>query len=326
MAIEPEWEAKFEPLSYGFRPARSTHDANTYIHKVLSGTEGKWVYDADISGCFDNINHEVLLDKLNTCTSFRRQIKAWLKSGVIDFNSTSPKKGYTPSTAGTPQGGVISPLLANIALHGLEDRVKDWLWNERKYRIPQWNTTEQRWGTASQAKTKSTISVVRYADEFTIFHKDKEIIEGCKAAVKEFLIHIGLEVKPSKTRTVHSTDGFNFLGVNIRHYPTGEYRSAKTTRGKRTGLTLLMTPSKESVQNHYQRLSELIGKHSAISQEVLISNLNPIIRGWSNYFKPYVSKETFTRLDHLLTHRLIKWAKRRHSKIHKKEALKKYFL
>jgi RNA-directed DNA polymerase len=325
MALEPEWEAKFEPHSYGFRPARSTHDAITYIHKTLSTTDGKWIYDADISGCFDNIDHEALLDKINTCPTFRRQIKAWLKSGVIDFNYTGGKKGFTPSTSGTPQGGVISPLLANIALHGLEERLKDWLWNQKKYRIPEWNATDQRWGTVGKVRTQQTLSVVRYADDFLVIHPNKEIIKEAKLVVKEFLAHVGLEIKPSKTLTVHSTDGFDFLGVNIKHYKTGEYRSAKRTNGEPTGYVVLITPSKKAVCDHYKRLAEIVDRHRASSQEYLIKNLNPIIQGWCNYYKPYVSKEVFVKLDHLLTQKLIRWAKRRHPNKGSKWAMRKYF-
>ncbi len=325
MALEPEWEAKFEPHSYGFRPARSTHDAITYIHKTLSTTDGKWVYDADISGCFDNIDHKALLDKIHTCPTFRRQIKAWLKSGVIDFGNKGDKKGFTPSTSGTPQGGVISPLLANIALHGLEERLKDWLWNERKYRIPEWNATDKRWGTMKKVNTQQTLSVVRYADDFLVIHPNKEIIEEAKQVVEEFLAQIGLEIKPSKTKTVQSTEGFDFLGVNIKHYKTGEYRSAKRTNGKPTGYVVLITPSKQAVQNHYQRLAQIVDSHRASSQEFLIKHLNPIIRGWCNYYKPYVSKEVFVKLDHLLTHKLIRWAKRRHPNKPRKWAYRKYF-
>lgn len=325
MALEPEWEAKFEPHSYGFRPARSTHDAITYIHKTLSTTDGKWVYDADISGCFDNIDHKALLDKINTCPTFRRQIKAWLKSGVIDFNNKGDKKGFTPSTAGTPQGGVISPLLANIALHGLEERLKDWLWNEKKYRIPKWNATDQRWGTVGKARTQKTLSVIRYADDFLVIHPKKEIIEEAKQVIQEFLAQMGLEIKPSKTQTVNSTEGFDFLGVNIKHYKTGEYRSAKRTNGKPTGYVVLITPSKEAVQNHYQRLAQIVDSHRASSQEYLIKHLNPIIQEWCNYYKAYVSKEVFVKLDHLLTRKLIRWSKRRHPNKPRKWAYSKYF-
>jgi RNA-directed DNA polymerase len=313
LALEPEWEAKFEPHSYGFRPARSTHDALGYIHNALSGSkEGKWVYDADIAGCFDNINHDYLLDKLNTLPTFRRQIKAWLKSGAITFSNLEPKKEYTPSMAGTPQGGVLSPLLANIALHGLENRLKEWLWNEKKYRIPRWNATDKRMGTEKKERTISSITVVRYADDLLVIHKDKEIIEEAKAVVEEFLKPIGLQIKEAKTKIVHSTEGFDFLGTNIRHYPTGEYRSSKTVKGERTGLTLLIKPSQTSIKKHYRRIAEIINNHNALSQGILIRNLNPIIKGWGNYYKPYVAKEAFSKLDNLIHYRLRRWAKRRH--------------
>lgn len=325
LALEPEWEAKFEPHSYGFRPARCTHDANKYIFQCLNGTKGKWILDADIAGCFDNINHQALLEKVNTFPKFRKQIKEWLKCGVIEFSNST--KTYSPSSSGTPQGGVISPLLSNIALHGLEDNLKEWLWNTIKYREPEWNSTENRMGTKSKANTICTLSVCRYADDFVIIHKDKEIIEQAKGYIEKFLSKVGLSLKESKTSIIHSTEGFNFLGVNFKHIQTGEYRSTKSTKGIRTGLLTLVTPSKDSIKSHYRRLSKIVDRHKSSSVEHLIANLNPIITGWTNYFKAYVSKETFTKLDHLLFQNLKRWAKRRHpSGKNTSWIMRKYFL
>lgn len=325
LALEPEWEAKFEPHSYGFRPARSTHDANKYIYQCLRGNNGKWVLDADIAGCFDNINHQALLDKVNTLPKFRKQIKEWLKSGVIEFSNSN--KTFTPSTSGTPQGGIISPLLSNIALHGLENNLKDWLWNTNKYREPEWNSTKNKMGAKSKAHTISTLSVCRYADDFVVIHKDKDIVEQAKGYIEQFLSEVGLKLKSSKTSIVHSTEGFNFLGVNFKHIQTGMYRSSKTTKGIRTGYMILIKPSKNAVKSHYRRLSKIVDRHKSSAVEHLIANLNPIIKGWTNYYKPYVSKETFVKLDHLLFQKLKRWAKRRHPSGKSSHwIMRKYFL
>ncbi|NEO66713.1 MAG: group II intron reverse transcriptase/maturase, partial [Moorea sp. SIO4G2] len=194
-AIEPEWEAKFEPNSYGFRPGRSCHDAIEAIFNSIR-QKPKWVLDADIAKCFDKINHDSLLKKLNTYPSMRRLIKSWLKAGVMD------KGTFSPTKEGTPQGGIISPLLANIALHGMEEHIKEY-----SESLP-----------GRKHANRKELNLVRYADDFVIMHKNQEVIEECCKIINEWLKHMGLELKPSKTRITHTFDGFNFLGFNIRQY------------------------------------------------------------------------------------------------------------
>lgn len=181
LALEPEWEAVFEPNSYGFRPGRSAHDAIAALYKSM--LQAKYVLDADIAKCFDRINHEALLCKLHTTPTFRRVIRAWLKAGVMDGPT------LYPSEAGTPQGGVISPLLANIALHGFEEAVKS--------RFP----TEMR---VNGERLQGRPQVVRYADDFVIMHHDLGVIEQAKTIASEWLQGLSLELKPSKTRVVHT--------------------------------------------------------------------------------------------------------------------------
>ena len=151
MAIEPQWEAKFEPNSYGFRPGRSCHDAIDAIFKAIR-YKTKWVLDADISKCFDKIDHTKLLEKLETFPAIRRQIRAWLNAGVIDAGQ------LYPTEEGTPQGGVISPLLANIALHGMEESIKD--------------LVEKLPGKGSRMARRKAVSSIRYADDFVIIHEE----------------------------------------------------------------------------------------------------------------------------------------------------------
>ena len=285
-ALEPEWEAKFEDNSYGFRPGRSAHDAIGAIFNQIR-YKSKFVLDADISKCFDRINHQKLLTKLNTFPKLRKQIRAWLKADICDFT----KHERNPNQQGTPQGGVISPLLSNIALHGMENRIK-------------------------QVKGAS---LIRYADDFVILHENLEVLKQCQEIICEWLTQFDLELKPSKTRMVHTLhelddnkSGFDFLGFNIRQYEVGKHQSGKNTKGELLGFKTLIKPSDDSVKKHYNKLSEIINRFNAAPQTKLINELNPIIRGWCNYFKTVCSKKIFSKLDRLTYLRIRRWADRRH--------------
>ncbi|NEO16819.1 group II intron reverse transcriptase/maturase [Moorena sp. SIO3F7] len=297
-ALEPEWEAKFEPNSYGFRPGRSCHDA---INAIFIGVSKKplWVLDADISKCFDKINHEYLLKKINTYPTMRRLIKGWLKAGVVD-------KGTTFSTEeGTPQGGIISPLCANIALHGMEERIKQYA-----------DSLPTKYG--NRRRRRHSLNFIRYADDFVIMHQSQEVVEECQRIINKWLNDIGLELKPSKTRITHTYEGFDFLGFNIRQYPVGKNQSKQ-------GFKTLIKPSKKKVKEHWEQLSKVIDRHKAAPQAALISRLKPIIRGWCNYNRGVVSKKTFSKLDNLLWNKLQRWGYRRHSNKSKTWVNKKYW-
>jgi RNA-directed DNA polymerase len=291
LALEPEWEAKFEPNSHGFRVGRSCHDAIQQIFSELQKAE-KYILDADIAKCFDRINHQELLKKLNTYPSLRKQIKAWLKSGVIDNGV------FDETETGTPQGGVISPLLANIALHGIETEINECLGIKTKYNQPH---------------------LIRYADDLVILHKDINIIHKCQEVLTNWLSPLGLELKPSKTRICHSLHdyngekaGFDFLGFNIRQYPTGKAKAIRC-KGKNLGWTLTIKPSEESIKRHLQKIKDVIKAHKSAPQSALIGKLNPIIKGWSNYYSTVVSKEIFSYCDHMVWQKLRAWSKRRHT-------------
>jgi len=305
LAIEPEWEARFEPNSFGFRPARSCHDAIEAICRAIY-TKPKYVLDADISKCFDKINHSLLLQKLNTYPTLRKQIRAWLKAGVMDGDK------LFPTYEGSPQGGVISPLLANIALHGMENMIKelaktfDHLYHKcgKKY------TVKDR---------QSSISLIRYADDFVILHEDINVIKKCKQVISDWLSNAGLELSQTKTRIAHTLHdyngdkkGFKFLGFYIFQFKAGKCISGKDSKKNKLGFKTYISPSKESVITHYQKLAKVIEKHKGVSQEILISKLNPIIVGWCNYFKPYQSKKHFQKVRHLLRWKLWKWGRYRH--------------
>jgi RNA-directed DNA polymerase len=295
LALEPEWEAKFEPNSYGFRPGRSCHDAIQAIFDAIK-QKSKYVLDADIAQCFDKINHDKLLQKVNTFPTLNRQLKAWLKSGVMD-NGIFEETAY-----GTPQGGVISPLLANIALHGMEKLIKEYAATLKGRK------RENQWA----------LSLIRYADDFVILHESLEVVLKCKELISNWLKEIGLELKPSKTKITHTLNeyegnkGFDFLGFNIRQYPTGKFHSSKSPNGKTLGFKTLIKPSDESIKNHLKKLKEIITSHKAAPQIALIGKLNPVIRGWCNYYSTVVSKEIFSKCSSQLYLKLKAWAKFRH--------------
>jgi RNA-directed DNA polymerase len=301
IALEPEWEAKFEPNSYGFRPGRGTHDAIEAIYLAIH-CQAKYVLDADISKCFDNIDDQKLLNKLNTYPSMRRLIRNWLKAGFMDGCD------MFPTETGRRQGGVISPLLANIALHGMEEVIKEYANTLPTYR------------NYGKKQNRNVLSLIRYADDFVIIHEDINVVLGAKAVIESFLKNIGLELKPSKTRICHTFEeyegekpGFDFLGFNIRQFPVNEGMSAKAPKsGKILGFQTIIQPSKKAVQRHYQVISEIINSHKAAPQKVLIQKLNPIIQGWANYYSTACSTDVFRDLNHQIYTKLTSWAKYRH--------------
>ena len=222
LALEPEWEPRFEANSYGFRPGRCTMDAIEALHRTLSKPgSSQWILDADIAKCFDRIEHAALLGRLPVFTT---TIRRWLNAGVVELGALDP------TTMGTPQGGIISPLLANIALDGMERLFGAERPDGRQIAPKQ--RRGQNWG----------ISLIRYADDFVVTAPSREVLEGYVIPrVAEFLASRGLELSQAKTRIVHIDDGFDFLGFNLRHFPNGK---------------LLARPQKEKVALHRRRLSE----------------------------------------------------------------------
>ena len=312
LALEPEWEAKFEPNSYGFRPGRSCHDAIEAIYRNIRLVP-KYVLDADIAKCFDRIDHEALLKKLGTFPSLKRVVKAWLKAGVLEG------KGLLPISEGTPQGGVISPLLANIALHGLETVVRE--------------AFPKHKGLAKGGPyVKWQPTVIRYADDFVILHRDLDAIRHAQQVVAKWLKGIGLEMKPSKTQITHTLQkvdgkvGFDFLGFHVRQYPCGRSTCIRTSRtGRPLGFTPSIRPSKESQRRFLENIREILRANRAVSQERLIRLLNPVIRGWGNYYSKVVSKAIYGRLDALIFQKLKTWAYYRHPNKGRKWIVAKYW-
>jgi RNA-directed DNA polymerase len=223
-----------------------------------------------------------------------RQIRSWLKAGYMDG------KTPFPTNDGTPQGGVISPLLANIALHGMEERIKQYAETLK----------------GNKAKNRLALSLIRYADDFVIIHEDLNVVKKCQEIIANWLRDMGLELKPSKTKLTHTLNelegnvGFEFLGFHIQQHKVGNYRAASNGTFK-IGFKTLITPSKAKVKTHLAKIAEVIDTHKTTPQAALISKLNPIIKGWSNYYSTVVSKETFTKVDMLTWQKLRAWARTR---------------
>lgn len=289
-ALEPYWEARFEGSSYGFRPGRSAHDAISKIYLISRPNKTKkWVVDADIKGCFDNIAHEPVIETIGNFPA-RKMIFQWLKAGYMD------EGGFHNTETGTPQGGIISPLLANIALHGMEDALGI------KHNCP--------------GEIISKRAIVRYADDLVVFVETKEDAETTKTTLNKWLGKKGLELSEDKTRIVHLKEGFDFLGFNIKQY---------ATTNTQTGWKLLTTPSKESILSLRKKLRQEWLNLKGQSIQRVIEKLNPIIRGWANYFRTGVSSECFRTLDNWMFRRECRYAKRIHPHKNKKWRTSRYW-
>ena len=299
-ALEPEWEAVFEPNSYGFRPGRSCHDAIEQCFSRLCKGRDTWVLDADIKGFFDNIAHSTILDMIEGFPA-KESIKEWLEAGFVH-------KGHkTLTDKGTPQGGVISPLLANIGLHGLENLLTSQTVT-KKYKTTRRSGKNIGKVIANYVK-KPKLNIIRYADDFVVTAECREYLEEAQNLIKEWLSQRGLEINEAKTRIVNVEEGFNFLGFNIRSY-----------QGK-----LLIKPQKEKVLQFCKKIGDIIKSCYSWTQINLIKKLNPILVGFANYYRGAVSKDIFSYISHRVWGYLWKWAKRRHPKKGKKWVYNRYF-
>jgi RNA-directed DNA polymerase len=276
LALNPIAEVTADKRSFGFRKFRSTHDACSQIFgRINRKIDAQWILEGDIKGCFDNISHQWLIDNIPMDKSI---LKQFLKAGFVYENSLFPTK------TGTPQGGIISPILANMTLDGIEGLLADKYHQNKKGVITNYQCAKHK------------VNFVRYADDFIVTAKTKEIAEEARELIKNFLTDKGLELSDEKTLITHIDDGFDFLGWNFRKY-----------KGKH-----LTKPSKKSIQKVTEKISNTIKDGKTWTQEVLIDKLNPIITGWSNYHQGVVSKETFSLIDFKIWNMLWKWAKRRH--------------
>jgi RNA-directed DNA polymerase len=277
LALDPVAEGLADPNSYAFRKERCQADAIAQCFKALSKkNSAKWVYEGDIKACFDTISHEWLLKNVPMDKII---LAKWLKSGFID------NFVFYPTDDGVPQGAPISPVLANLALDGLETVLRK--------RYP-----------------KAKVNLVKFADDFVITGRSKELLENEVAPfVAEFLKERGLELSPEKSHITHIDEGFDFLGQNIRKY-----------KGK-----LLIKPSPKNVKAMLAKVRKIIKTSGQMSAGQLIVSLNPIIRGWANYHQHVVSKRTFSSVDHAIFKALWRWARRRHPHKSHRWIKQKYF-
>ena len=277
-SLEPVAETIADPNSYGFRPQRSTADAMAQCRNALGRRHSpQWVLDADIKGCFDNIDHDWLMGHIPL---EKDVLKRWLKAGVVDTGR------LFPTEAGTPQGGIISPVLANMTLDGLERLLKGSL------------------------PRRAKVNFVRYADDFIVTGVSQEILETkVLPLVEAFLSTRGLRLSPEKTRIVQIKDGFDFLGWQARKYSE----------------RLLVRPSKKNGQAFYRKIADTLKELRTATQAEVIQALNPIIRGWGVYHRSQNAKRTFAQLDHRIFWALWRWAKRRHPRKGRRWIREKYF-
>src|SRR5438552_2609980 len=288
LAFDPVVETTADHNSYGFRQQRSCADAIEQCFKTLVKPHPQWILEGDVKSCFDRISHDWLLAHVPID---RAILQKWLKAGYLD------KHVLHESMDGTPQGGIISPALANCALDGLERLLRE------KY--PAGKRLKSLGGE------KPCVNLVRYADDFVIISKSKESLEGeIKPLVEQFLQERGLELSPTKTVITHVEHGFDFLGQNVRRYPNGK---------------LLIKPSKKNVGTFLEGVRRIIKAAHGVSAADLIDQLNPKIRGWANYHRHVVSKHTFGHVDRNIFSSLWQWARRRHPNKSSRWFKPKYF-
>lgn len=276
-ALEPAWEAEFEASSYGFRPGRSCHDAMQKIYGLANARSiRRWIVDADIQGAFDNLCQEFLLAAIGPVPG-RELIKQWLHAGYLEEGVLHP----TPT--GTGQGAVISPLLLNVALHGMEAAL---------------GITYDSHGHLNGSR-----ALVHYADDLVVFCRSREDARQAQETLGEWLGLRGLVLSEEKTRIVHLTQGFDFLGFRVRQYPV---------RSTRSGRKLLITPSPASVHTIKVRLRDEWLRLRGANAEAVIQRLNPIIRGWAEYFRRQCASEVFHDLDYFMWRREYRYVARAH--------------
>ncbi len=271
LALDPVAETLADPNSYGFRPERSTADAIEQCFITLAKRASpEWILEGDIRGCFDSFSHPWLLEHV---TMDKAVLQRWLQAGYMDEGT------LFETSAGTPQGGIISPVIANRALDGLEAAVYASV------------------GSSKLARSKAQLNVVRYADDFVVTGASKDVLEfKVLPAVRQFLAVRRRELSEEKTRITNIADGFDFLGQNVRKYD-----------GK-----LLIKPEKKSVKALLDKVREIIKGNASVTQEALIQKLNPVIRGWAMYHRHVVAKASFSSIDSHIWQMLWKWASRRH--------------
>jgi RNA-directed DNA polymerase len=291
LALEPIAEVVADKNSYGFRPKRSTQDAMKQVWLCTSKKNGgEWILEADIKGCFDNISHQWMYDNIPLDN---RLLKQWLKSGFIKDDT------LFPTDAGTPQGGIISPILANMVLDGIEDIVKN-----HKARFQKMVN-----GVIIYRHT-NRLNFIRYADDFVITGRTPEDLQLVQKDIEKFFNIRGLELSKEKTHITNIRDGFDFLGFNFRKYPNDK---------------VIVTPTKDGIKSFKSKIKEIFKKYNSSSLTMLITKLNPLLRGWANYYRFVNSKVIFSKLDSYIWRKSLNWMKRIHQRRETKKYYKQYF-
>ncbi len=282
LALLPVAETTADKNSYGFRPGRSTADATQQCFLMLSRKDcATWVLEGDIRGCFDNINHEWMLHHVPTD---RKVLRQWLQAGFVE------NRILFPTEAGTPQGGIISPTLANLTLDGLEQLLKE--------EFP------------PQQLPRPKVNLIRYADDFIITGSTKELLENeVKPLVEQFLNDRGLQLSPEKTCVTHIETGFDFLGQNFRKFSG----------------TLLAQPSKKNTHALLDKVRQMVRRQRGISQTLLIRQLNPVLRGWACHHRHVAATRTYKKVEWAVWHSLLRWGKHRHSNKSSHWVMQKYW-
>jgi len=283
LILEPEFESRFHANSFGFRPGRCSQDAIELIKKNLSRGDQKFILEADLKGFFDNIEHNLILKHIQPCNQM--VIKKWLKAKIIKDNH------YSKPTRGTPQGGVISPLLANIAL------------NEFDFR---YNASDG----LNRKDIRRHIITIRYADDYVVISKSKPILERIKRNMEQYFLSIGLQFNQSKTRIIERSEGFDFLGFTFIKYPHSY---------------LKVIPSRESRRRVKSNIKSLLSTFKQAKTDAIIYRLNLITLGWGMYFRYCNAIYSFTALDSIIWRWVWMWCKRRHPKKGKRWIADKYF-
>jgi len=287
LALDPVAETTADPNSYGFRKERSCADAIDQCFNALARRNSpRWVLEGDIRSCFDRISHDWLLAHV---PMDRTILQKWLKAGYME------KQVFTLTDEGTPQGGIISPVLANLALDGLERRLRE------QYPVA---------GKGKGQGEAALVNLVRYADDFLITGRTKALLEAeVQPLVQAFLAERGLELSTEKTTITAIEDGFDFLGQNVRKYD-----------GK-----LLIKPSKKSIKTFLEQIRAVIKAHPQATAYGLLALLNPKIRGWANYHRHSASKAAYVHVDWAISIALWQWAKRRHPQKSRHWVANRYF-
>jgi RNA-directed DNA polymerase len=289
-ALEPQWEARLEPRSYGFRPGRGCHDAIESLFQTLCGKSKRvWILDADLAGAFDNIDHEHLLTTIGDFPA-RGMVAGWLKAGIFEAG-----KGFSLTDEGVPQGGVISPLLLNIALHGLEEAAG----------------VRYQTGRYAGEVTGTSPTLTRYADDLVVCCHSRQQAEQVKARLATWLAPRGLAFNEAKTRIVRlDQEGFEFLGFHLRRYPTGK---------------LLTKPSVTAIKRFRKRLAKEFRALRGANVAAVLAKISPIVRGWVAYYRTVVSSRVFNALSDYLWRLAYKWACWSHPNKPKRWITQRYF-